>query len=339
VKRPIGVVFSAVVLILGSLFHILMALGMALGGVFLQNQLRSRAIAGPPIPATLPIFMFAGCVFLIALAVWGIATAVGLFRMRRWARYSVLVIGGGLALIGLFSMLAMLMMLAVPLPLATGVDPVQAHTAQAMTRVVFGVMAFLYAIVSAVGISWLVYFNRKTVREAFSAAANSTGEAPETRRPFLISLLAVLNLIGAVSCLLMVFLPFPGIFFGWILHGWQRVALYLAFAVLATAIGVGLWQLREWGRRLALGYMAFGLVYSLVFLLWPGLMLRYIAEIDQIVAPMQSPLPQQFQTMMYNASFGFSILYLVAVAWVLIHYRKAFEPPTGAKPDELTPLA
>jgi hypothetical protein len=42
-------------------------------------------------------------VFYAALAVWAILTVIGILRLRSWARYSVLIIGGGLAVIGVFA--------------------------------------------------------------------------------------------------------------------------------------------------------------------------------------------------------------------------------------------
>jgi hypothetical protein len=41
----------------------------------------------------------------------------------------------------------------------------------------------------------------------------------------------------------------------------------------------------------------------------------------------QSALPAGFQTAMTNASFGFSILFMLAVSAALIHYRAAFSEP------------
>jgi hypothetical protein len=215
-------------------------------------------------------------------------------------------------------------MMLVPLPVPPTVDASQVHTAQAMTKVIFGVMAFVHAIVCAVGVSWLVYFNRQKVRDAFTSA---TGQALESRRPILISVIAVLNMIGAVSCLLMVFIPMPAAIFGWILDGWGKAALYLVFAALTASVGVGLWQLKEWGRLLALGMQAFGLVNTAVYLLRPALMLRYNAEIQQRLTPMQPQLPEGFQTMIYSVSFGFGVLLCIAIAAILIYYRKAFQHP------------
>ena len=125
-KRPSGVIVSTIFLLLGSLFQLLMAVCMALAGAILQSLIHSgiHPGAGPamPMPAWMLIFMYAICGFCVALTGWGILTAVGLFRLRRWARYSVLVIAGCLTLIGLPAMLISMAMLAVPLPMASSVD-------------------------------------------------------------------------------------------------------------------------------------------------------------------------------------------------------------------------
>lgn len=327
-KRPLGVILSAVLLILGSLFQLLMALGMAFSGAVTQSQIHTGGIAAAPaaasLPGWMPVFMYVLCAFFVALAAWGILTAVGVIRMRRWARYSILVIGGVLALIGLVSFLATLLMTLIPLPVPANVDASQAHTTLTMVKVLFGVMAFVHAIVCAVGISWLVYFNRQQVRDAF---AITTGNTVESRRPILISVLAGLNWFGAGSCLLCVFLPIPAAIFWWILYGWGKVALYLVFAALAASVGVGLWQLKQWGWRLALAMQALGLVNTVVYLVRPSLMLRYMVEINKRMVPMQSQLPERFQTMMNSASLGFAVLFIVAITAVLLYYRKVFECP------------
>jgi len=337
-KRPFGVIFSAILLILGTFFQLLMALVMALAGAITQKQLHSGgfpgATAAAPMPDWMPMFMYAIGVFFIALAVWGILTAVGLIRLRRWARYSILIIGGLLAVFSFIQFLVMLLMMLVPLPLPPNVDASQIQTVHATTRIIFGVMAIFHGIVCAVGVSWLIYFNRQKVRDAFNSAA---GTVVESSRPILISVLAVLNLIGAVFCLMFMFIPLPAFIFGWLLDGWGKVALYFVFAALAGSVGIGLWQLKEWGRLLALAMQAFGVVYCGVYLVRPSLMLRYVAEIQQRMTPMQPQLPQQFQTMMYSASFGFAILLYIAIIVVLIYYRKAFQSSAELSQNESVP--
>jgi hypothetical protein len=78
-------------------------------------------------------------------------------------------------------------------------------------------------------------------------------------------------------------------------------------------------------------------VYCGVYLVRPSLMLRYVAEIQQRMTPMQPQLPQQFQTMMYSASFGFAILLYIAIIVVLIYYRKAFQSSAELSQNESVP--
>jgi hypothetical protein len=297
-------------------------------------------------PSWMPLMMYIISAFVLGLAIWGIATAIGLFRLRRWARYSLLVIGGCLAFFGLISMLATLAMTLVPLTpppgaYASTLDPAHAQTVQTMTRVMFAVIAFFYGIMCAIGISWLVYFNRKTSREAFAegipdAVAAGTFVAPmsaiSSRRPVLITVIAVLNMIGAATVFMTMFLPIPALVFGFILHGWKKVAIYLVYGCLQVVIGIGLWRMQEWGRRLTLGVLAFGVVQSILYAFQPSLITRYSAEVNKLVSPVPPPLPAHFQSILLSASFGFSVLLCIAIAAILIYYRRAFRlmvPPPG----------
>lgn len=336
-KRPLGVILSAVLLLLGSLFQLLLAFGMAFAGIYLHKQMGAgglpNATAGAPMPGWMPVFVYGICAFFVALAVWGIVTTVGLIRLRRWARYSVLVIGGGLALIGLVSALMMLVVMAVPMPVAAGLDAAQAHAAQAMSRIVFGVIAVFYGILCAVGVSWLVYFNREKTRAAFAGAMD---EALESRRPFLITVIAVLSLIGAVGCLLMIFLPLPMPIFGVIVHGWGKAALFLALATLEAAVGIGLWRMEEWGRLLTFGWIVLSVIHCGIYIAFPSLMQQNSAAMQQIMNPMQTQPAAAFDPMIYRVSFGFSVLYLIAIVAVLIHYRTAFGRPIAPPQIEST---
>ena len=328
-KLTFGIIFSGVLLLLGALIQLLLALGMAFTGAFLHIQIASGKLPGSspasaPVLGWMPIVLYAFCAVFIAVAVWEVLTAVGLFRVRRWARYSVLIIGGILAVFSLMSFLLTLAMLLAPLPGAAGMDPSQAHNVHAFTKIFFGVIALFHLVRCAIGVSWLVYFNKKRVRDIF---AGLPGQAPESPRPLLISILAVFILIGAVSCLLAVFIPFPGAFFGLILHGWGKAAFYLVYAAALAAAGIGLWRMEEWARRLALVIQAIGAVNCVVYFVRPSLMLRYTSEVNQMMNLTQ-PQPQlPFQHMIFGVSFGFSILLLLAVIAVLHYYRGAFARP------------
>jgi len=340
-KRPTGVVFAAIVLLLISLLQLFLAFSTALAGVVLPMQARAGAQATPALPSWMHIFMYFLSALFVALAAWGITTTVGLFRLRRWARYSVLVIGGGLALIGLTGALATGLLTLVPMPMPATVDASQAQATQAMTKVVFGVVAFFYALLCAVGVSWLIYFNRKKVREIFApsqgqlptllgdqiSTAASSASAPallSSRRPFMISVLAVLNLVGAGFCILSAFLPFPAMFFGFLVDGWHKAVIYTLFGAIGAAVGVGLWRLQEWGRLLGLGMIVIGVAQCMFFIVRPERIMKYSSDLSQKMAPMQQQMPEQFQSMLFRGSSLFSVLLCIAIAFVLIHYRDTF---------------
>lgn len=327
-KRLPGITVSAIVLLLGSLLQLLFAFGAVSAGFIERSQINSgenvAANAGGPIPGWMPVFMYGLSMLLVALAAWGILTSIGLIRLRRWARYSVLIIGGCLLLFGLPSMLMMLVLVAVPLPLPPSVNASQAQTVHMVTRAIFGVVAVFYCAVCAIGIYWLVYFNRKKVREALSGAAC---QPMESRRPILISVVAVLSMIGGPGCLLLAFMPIPLAFFGFTVQGWEKAAVCLTWAVLAVAAGVGLWRLEEWGRRLAIVLQVAGLAQNAFYMVRPSLLAEYSAEMDRAMDIAQPQMPAQFQTMLYDVSFGFGIVLVMAVLWILIHYRGAFRPP------------
>jgi len=334
VKRPVGVVVAAVLLLFGSLFQLLMAAVMALSGAFMPMAAvaggASGAPGGAPMPGFMHGFMFAISAVCLALAVWGIVTTVGLFRLRRWARYSVLVIGGIIAVIGGFSMLTSLIILAIPMTPTAGVDASDASTFAAMKYVIFAVSEIMYGIMTGVGVWWLVYFNRKGVRDVFQGGAaveGGTVETAKSKRPVAITVLAVLEIFGAGCCVMVALLPFPAIFFGIPLDGWQKAVFLLLFATAQAAMGVGLWRLAEWGRRLGMLLMAFGIAQCVFSMLRPSQFASVTAEFNQKMGLPASPLPAQAQNIMFVSMFGFSLLFCFAIVAVLIYYRSAFEKP------------
>jgi hypothetical protein len=326
VKRPVGVVINAIFLAVISLFVLLMALGMALAATLIG---KAGAMAGTPgapampaIPPWMAGFELGMSGFFILLAAWEIATVAGLFGMRRWARYSVLVIGGGMAAIGLISLLGTAVTMAVmPMPQPATTDPSQIHLAQSMMKGAFAFILVFYGLVAGLGIYWLVYFNLKRVREAF---AGPPGVLVESRRPALITVIAVLCFLGAPACLAMAILPFPAAMFGFTLHGVAKGLLYAVFAGLDAAVGIGLWRMEEWGRRLELAFLGLGVVNCLVYLVRPGLMLQAAREINQSMSVPPQPYGPQVQSILYRGTFLVSMLVLVAFMIPLIYYRRKF---------------
>jgi uncharacterized membrane protein (DUF2068 family) len=351
-KRLPGIVLSAIVLLLLSLFQLLAGVGMGAAGVIEKTQIlsvsnpatgvavaNSTVTPAAPLPAWMPIFMYVLAGFFVALALWGILTSIGLFRMHRWARYSVLVIGGCLAVIGLPAMLLSLVMMFIPLPMPTTVDPSQMNTVHGFTKIIFGVVAAMYGVVGGIGVFWMVYFNLKKVRAAFAGVVSDgvIDTFVPSPRPLLISVIAVLNMVGVVTMIVWLLLPFPGAFIVWILQGWQKAAFALSYAAVLAATAYGLWQLKEWGRRLAILVQVVGLVQYTAFLLRPSVFAKYNEQVQTAMKmPQQYQQTAQFNQEMVIFSMSLGMLFLIAILITLHYYRGKFrattEPPHNATP-------
>ncbi len=345
-KRLPGVVLSAIVLLLLSLFQLLAGVGMGAAGVIEKTQIiagnpptgvtvaSSAVTPAAPLPAWMPIFMYVLAGFCAALALWGFSTSIGLFYMKRWSRYSVLVIGGCLAVIGLPAMLLSLVMMFIPLPMPTTVDPSQMNTVHGFTKIIFGMVAAMYGAVGGIGVFWLVYFNLKKVRAAFAGVTDTYVPGP---RPILISIIAVLEMIGVVTMAVLMFLPFGTTFLIWILQGWQKIAFALVYGALFAGAAYGLWHLKEWGRRLAIVVQVVGLAQYTAFLLRPSVFANYNAQVQSAMKmPQQYQQSAQFNQEMVIFSMCLGMLFLIAILIALHYYRGKFRA-TAVPPQSATP--
>jgi hypothetical protein len=231
-KRPIGLILSAIVLSLAALFFVLTTILMVFAGIFADHHPFIAAT-----PAVAPHFfiylMLAVAVFYATLATWATLTVIGILRLRSWARYSILIIGGGIAVLSLFAGMGTLLS-------RTMLPTLSAQQPNADPRIlsgVFFVITALYLLVLAVGVWWLIYFNLRPIRELFSIAKfqiPSSADLVVSPVPTPIKIIAGFLLFGAVCCLLCIFLPFPAFLLGFILPSTAAHILYMAFAAVAS---------------------------------------------------------------------------------------------------------
>src|SRR4051812_21431624 len=103
-KRPAGVTASAIVAILGSVFMLLLA-ALAIASLFMDAPTSQ--------PASSSATVVSGAAIIAAFAGVGLWTSIGVFRLRAWARISILVFA---AFLGVSSIFGLLMTMAVPIP-------------------------------------------------------------------------------------------------------------------------------------------------------------------------------------------------------------------------------
>jgi hypothetical protein len=300
--RFAGVTLAAVAAILGSGLFILMGLAMLF-----------TAFVPIPRPAAPPLLKIVTIVMgfvMLAVAAWGITTAVGLFRLRTWSRWSILIFSALLAFMGGSSAL---MMTVIQMPAAADVSP------QIMTGIKVGVALF-YGILALIGAFWLFYFNTARVRNQFGTGVAADGPGG---RPLSITVIAWLALLGGLFCAGAALSRFPGMVFGLIFMGWAARVFYLIFAAIEIWIGLGLLRLNPLSRRVAIGMFGYTILNSALFVLLPG----YADRVHMMLDLFPSSIPA---TPGYDpaSSMGASIILGTVVSVVpilfLIARRQAF---------------
>src|ERR1700730_5772410 len=146
-KRPIGLILSAALLSLAALFFVVTAVFMVFAGIFADYH---PFIAATPTvtPHFFIYLMLAVAVFYATLAIWATLTVIGILRLRSWARYSILIIGGLTAVFSLFS--GMVTVLSRPMFQSLSVQQLNADP-RIFSLVSFIIITF-YLMVAAVGV-------------------------------------------------------------------------------------------------------------------------------------------------------------------------------------------
>lgn len=333
--RPVGVIVAAIVLALIAAQGLLTAASSIFVAVAIHNPETSRY---PVIAA----FQIGFGIVVLLISVFCAWTVVGLFRLRRWARYSVIVFGGALAVFStLFAILFLAMSFnpAISAPNASGMPPTT-------MRIISLVMAGFFLFVTLIGIWWLVYFNLRHVREIFlrSGALALTPLESVVNSGFprsgiepgggvigvLVTCVAVLYLLTAASGVVMALLRFPLFFLGFTFRGLAASLLSIAFAALGLGLGIGLLRHIKSAWAVALAFQIFGMISSLLLLL-PGYRSRfgdYQIELSRRLFSWMSFPPQTatqpMQGPAYFAGFVFAFLLGGAVFWLLIRARPLF---------------
>ncbi len=294
-KRPFGVTASAVFVLLGSL---LMVAFFALLGV---TTMMSSATAMPP-EAKLGLPM-AWAMFGL-LSAWGITTAIGLFRVRNWARISIVVFSVFLAFSGLVTGPVMLF---IPAPAGAGES---FHTVMKITALVYGALGLL-------GGFWLYYFNRRATREVFRGTAPS-----ESTRPLSVSIIGWWLLAAGLLAPVGALTKMPAFILAWVLTGWAAVALNLVYGGFGACLGYGLLRLKPLARVGAISWFGFAAVNSVVFYLVPGRDARFAALMAGFSFGSQPPPPMQFSTAFM---LPLTLIMVVAPIWFLNAAKSSFE--------------
>ncbi|SFS11582.1 hypothetical protein SAMN05421771_1989 [Granulicella pectinivorans] len=330
-RRPAGLILAQIALAALAFFELCGVVGMVAMAAFGSRM-------QPPSSAATHLLLGIAAVFGLlfsALTTWSILTIVGLGRLRSWARYSILVLGGLLALLGALFCAGTLIVraLAPTLPHPPGQTP----EAMAVNSYILLGSGIFYALVAAVGVWWLVYFNLRATRALFTPQPLFDSAYPPPPPlppgplegiPTPILALSILYGISAVGTAIPAFLRFPAYLMGFIVTGFAAHVVYAVFTVLCGYVAYGLFRLDNRARITALAYSAFGAVHLGLNML-PSSQARMLVYLQQVNARMG--VPPNPATTNLNASYQlfisvFGLVLMAVVVWVLIRYRPAFKP-------------
>lgn len=337
-KRSAGVTIAAIIVLIGSAFVVLSA---ALGAISMFFAFRSSELEGAlrgqgkvPVLAT----MIAGSLINLALAGWGIATGIGLLRLKSWSRISALVFAGLLAVMATFVGLTFLF---IPLPAIPDGD----QSFYFVFRVMIGTT---FAALFAIAVWWLVLFTRKSVVEQFSGAASlATARdsavaveprafvtAPQQpRRPLAVTIIAWFYLASLPSMIFSILIyqlqKMSVPFFGLLLEGKEVVIYFIINSSVLLLAGIALLKNRAWGFWLAFSVQLFGLLNIATILMLPGGAARW-KNFTASLRP--SFLPQvegaewfvSFPQAIYWIGLGTGFLFGIVILWILWTARKRY---------------
>ena len=308
--RPGSVTASAVVSLIGSGFTLLVAALMVFAAFTVTAQPQAQ------VPQVRGIALGFSAV-AAALAGLGIATAVGLLRLRSWARTSIMVFAGFMAAICLLSGLVV----------AIAPIPAPPELPQKTAAIMRSVLVAVYGVPFLIGVWWLVLFNKQPIKDAFAAGV-TPGQG--SQRPLSISIIGWMYLLSGIGGLVVALTPMPAFIAGMVLKGWSARALYLVFGAASTYLGWGLLKLKEHARVLTLVWFALGGAHAVYMAFSPTARagMREFSESMQPTPPTRTaPLDN---AALMSVIMLFSLAGIAVAAWFLVRNKPAFQRPPAS---------
>ena len=307
-KRSIGVTIGGVVLSLQSAGFLLLASRLLL----LPVVGRDAGVDSVKFPA-----LIQGASVLGASCFLTTVAAIGLFRLRPWARVLVVL----MSLWGILTSCVLIVMgFTVPrLHFESQAGPQPTGWAAAAPILLIGIPWM------TVSSWWLYLLNKPSVKLQFESGQLRSGK---TGRPLSITVIAMFMFLAplgltqvwrqpaSVSWLLGFHVPL------WIFRSYMLLSI-----ALSVLLGIGLWRLKPWARRGAIGYLTFCVLNILLSLRMPIPSISELSELPGGTSLNAAQLQQMVNSMWSTIMIGAVISCLLQM-WFLVNKRKNFERAT-----------
>jgi hypothetical protein len=333
-KRSAGVIVSGIIAILGSVALWVFGIFAVLAALVMRTN-PDLAAQQSPMPFSLTTVLLVEAGIFGMLGAFGIAAAIGLLRLKNWARISFVVFAGILC----FSCIVVVSGALMAMLFMPQIVPPDPNVPEGILTAVFVFYLVFGLLVGALSVWWLIYFTRRHVKEQFMSPIEA---ATPPRGPISVTIIAWLLAVGGGLSVLYIPFTFPTILFGIVFHGWMARLVLLIFGGVGLLAGVGILRWRPQAHSIAVGIYIVGLVNAISFYVIPGA----FARMNEALLEMM-PQPQARQVLPSDVVFRYGMLMGVLGAsvclWFLITRRKAFleacKSPAGTFNASNTPLS
>jgi hypothetical protein len=336
-----GVTAAGVVAIIFSAFGVLLGLLVEVSMVVAPRLRTSEGAPGllPGTLAAVEIFWLFG----IAIAVFGFFAGIGVLRRRNWARITMLIWGGIMAVLSAISIPVILLVFnSLPSRLPNGAE---AGPFMGFLKVF---MIFFYGIPLGIGIWWLVLFTRPRVAAAFAAPASLAAHPPardvtgfplpepEVRPsskaacPLPLMILAGFLIFSAACMVLAVLFPMTGsipfFFFGHFFSGVTAKLLLGLLGVVFGIAGVGMLKLKPAALHIVLALQGVFFINGIMSVLNP----RFLTVMQEAMQHADAENPafpggNPFLTgSFFHMIMIFGLCFSAAIIALLLFYRSRF---------------
>lgn len=312
-KRSGDVTAAAIVLLFGSGLMILFGGGDGL------YMLSSHTDANWP-----------RLLFVLGLpAVLGIATGIGILKLRPWARISIVVISA----VAIFFCFVM----AAALALVTLGGSLRGTSGSSSLLLLVDVG--LFAIPASVAVWWFVLFTRRRVSAEFSApqlsgdpVVNERRSAPAAASGFStsITVIALWFFLGAfVDFQAALFRSFSTIVItvlGIHLRRYAAVCVFIVMMQLNTVVGIGLLRRARWARIGGIVLCIYGVLNRTVTFLVPGSSTRFAVWASSSIGRefVSSAIGLRYMHVLHGLLFAGGLLASIVALYFLVTRRRAF---------------
>jgi hypothetical protein len=245
-----------------------------------------------------------GVILILAFLAWGIDRALKGFLLPGW----------GLILLRIFSWFVLVDGLATLVFSVTAPLPGQSNL-QGQIHPGARLGLFLYALyLLRVGAEWFYRFHPQWTRRYIIDALRMPQLPPLSRGA---RLAAWLFIADGCLCFLLALLQWPAAIAGDFKTGMTASAVYAVYCLSELLLGVGVLRQRELIRKLAIGYLAIGILNVLSYVLIPRTEDRLV-DLLATATPGLAGAPFEFALMMFWVLMTVALFSRVALIWPLL---------------------